>query len=417
MDPVLKDGEVRHYILDYGYHIPDATEADGVGFRLGNEPDLLNGKGYLMALSSESMMMNTGVANTGPIATAATNTPMSTNLPPFSHNCDDDVWRKLNLVGNPYQSYLDFEAFASANPSIEDVYATIDDSGASGSKKPYIYYKKEASENYFLAKKYIHPHQGFFVKVKGGVEAEELLLNFTNEMRKAGTSTSADINSPYRGRVNYPLVNLLCYDEDNVRDLITVEVNRPEFDGGHKMENLHDGKGMMYAYHEDEHFQILFAPVGVSMVPVHFAVRENGVFTMNWNTLHGNFTYLHLIDNLAGVDVDCLTADEYKFEGKTTDYKSRFKLVFKCDDNHEEPDLPDEPDEDDSDHFAFFFGDNLVVNGEGMLQMFDIQGRCLMETQLNGAQNTVNLPKVAAGLYLLRLTGDKQLRVQKMVIK
>ena len=110
---------------------------------------------------------------------------------------------------------------------------------------------------------------------------------------------------------------------------------------------------------------------------------------------------------------------EYKFEAKTSDYKSRFKLVFRCEgDEPEDPEEPDEPDDgEDGDHFAFMFGDELVVNGEGLLQMFDIQGRCLMETQAVGQQSSHSLPRVAAGVYMFRLTSDKKVKVQKMVIK
>jgi hypothetical protein len=38
--------------------------------------------------------------------------------------------------------------------------------------------------------------------------------------------------------------------------------------------------------------------------------------------------YLHLIDNLTGADVDLLQMPEYTFTAKTTDYASRFRLVF-----------------------------------------------------------------------------------------
>ena len=42
------------------------------------------------------------------------------------------------------------------------------------------------------------------------------------------------------------------------------------------------------------------------------------------------FSYLHLIDNLTGNDVDLLATPSYSFEAKTTDYDLRFKLVFKA---------------------------------------------------------------------------------------
>ena len=405
-----RDEDSNHWRLNYGYRDENGT------FTLGNEPTLLNGKGYLLDLSSESMLMADGTLNTGNVSTWTTNTPVGTHSP--TGNGYDAPWREINLIGNPYQSFLDFEAFAQANMpagSGQDdwknvFYATRDDNSTT-SRNGYIYYVPTQSENKpeYTASRYIHPHQGFFVKVTGNCA-----LTFNDNMRVAGTSTDININSPYRDRLNYPLVNLLCYDDNGDCDLTIVEVNRPRFGGGQKMKKLHSSNGMIYARLEDRDFQVLFTPMGTNTVPVRFEAAENGHFTLRWNTLHGDFSYLHLIDNITGMDVDCLTTDEYKFEGKTTDYKSRFKLVFDCTGI-------DEPEDDGastgSATFAFQMGDELIVNGEGMLQLFDLNGRCLMTKQAVGQQSSVSLPQVAAGMYLLRLTSNKQVRVQKMIIK
>ena len=115
------------------------------------------------------------------------------------------------------------------------------------------------------------------------------------------------------------------------------------------------------------------------------------------------------------MDIDCLTNSEYRFQGKPSDYKSRFKLVFHCTGIDEEPVEP--TNENGTTNFAFQMDDELVVNGEGTLQLFDINGRCLLSTQAVGEQSTISLPRVAAGLYVLRLTNHNQTKVQKMVIK
>ena len=380
-----------------------------------NDRGMVLGKGYLMALSDSSMMMADGILNNAPVSRTLEKSSINTHLQQGENARTDGgytfIWRGIHLLGNPFQSYLDFNAQSSgkANGKVFNTYAIVDESLPG--RDHYIYYTKNQSRNAPLyADGYIHPHQGFFVKVEG-----TQTFGFTTGMRIAGTSAEY---GKFRDNVDYPLVNLLCFDEDGERDLTTVEVNRPEVGGGEKMESLHKSKGMIYAQHEGESFQVLFAPEGVTTVPGRFEAKEDGVFTLNWHTLHGNFSYLHLIDNITGVDIDCLTADEYKFEGKTSDYMSRFKLVFRCEgDEPEDPEDPDTPEDEDPDHFAFIFGNELVVNGEGILQMFDIQGRCLMETQAIGSQSNHNLPRVSAGVYLLRLTGDKKVRVQKMVIK
>ena len=58
----------------------------------------------------------------------------------------------------------------------------------------------------------------------------------------------------------------------------------------------------------------------------------------------------------------------------------------------------------------------LVVNGEGRVDLYDIQGRLLESVRVSGDQNKVPLPSLASGVYLLRLTSQGNVRVQKIVI-
>ncbi len=63
------------------------------------------------------------------------------------------------------------------------------------------------------------------------------------------------------------------------------------------------------------------------------------------------FNYLHLIDNMTGVDVDLFATPGYRFDALTTDYASRFRLVFATGNSAE------------SDNFAF-------INGAGNLSNY-----------------------------------------------
>lgn len=374
-----------------------------------NEERFINGKGYMMAVSERSMLMADGTLNNGPVNYTATYTtnPQATVY--------DEMVRGTNLIGNPFQSYLDFTEFASNNSGIltggnTAVYYILD-----ADSLGYISFTAGSSSNEFGATRYIHPHQGFFVRVNS-----EGSLSFTDGMRVAGKYKSpidpANPLSNFRNeQVNYPLVNLLCFDAEGKRDYTTVEINRPDVGGGQKMKGLRLGDALLYARWDDVDYQTAFTPEGVREVPVRFEAIEDGIFTMKWNMLHGDFHYVHLIDNLAGADVDMLRATEYKFEGRTTDYASRFKLVFEVT-GLEEPDDGDDPSAG-SGSFAFQMGDELIVNGAGVLQMFDLTGRCLLSTQTAGDQSSVSLPRVAAGMYLLRLTGSQQNRIQKIIIK
>ena len=363
-----------------------------------NEGTLRVGKGYMMGVSKTSMLMADGILNNGTFESeqAVTSTPYNFNMSGYSEEL-----RGFNLVGNPYHSYLDFNALLAANiGNIKgDAYYLFDaDAGR------YICYPADASDNNKVnAPQFLHPHQGFLVKT----DNESCMLTFNNAMRSA----TADPVSYFREeRLNYPLVNLFCHDAAGFYDVTTVEMNRPQLGGGVKLKETRNGNSLIYARLENEDYQTLFAPTGTSTVPVRFEPSQNGVYTLRWDTMHGDFSHLHLIDNLTGADIDLLNQTEYRFEGKVGDYVSRFKLVFEVTDIEEH-------EQESETNFAFQFGDELVVNGGGELSVFDVQGRHIMTRSLTGAQSSISLPRTAAGLYILRLAGDKQVKIQKLIIK
>ena len=63
-------------------------------------------------------------------------------------------------------------------------------------------------------------------------------------------------------------------------------------------------------------------------MPVNFKAADNGTYTLVVNSAEVTFNYLHLIDNLNGTEVDLLANPSYTFNAQTTDYESRFKLVY-----------------------------------------------------------------------------------------
>ena len=143
-------------------------------------------------------------------------------------------------------------------------------------------------------------------------------------------------------------------------------------------------------------------------MPVNFKASENGRYTISVNAENIEMEYLHLIDNMTGADVDLLATPSYSFEANTTDYTSRFRLVFSANSN--------DGSSTSSETFALFNGSNWVVNNEGeaTLQVIDMTGRMLSSEQINGSYNkSLNL---SAGVYVLRLSNGNVVKTQKVVI-
>ena len=139
-------------------------------------------------------------------------------------------------------------------------------------------------------------------------------------------------------------------------------------------------------------------------IPVNFKAEKNGSYSLSFNTEEVSFDYLHLIDNLTGADVDLLANPTYSFDARITDYTSRFKLVFATGDN------------DNSDSFAYISDGQLIINGKGTLQIFDVLGHQLCTFNLTSSTSHLS-PFTTPGVYMLQLTNGDDVKTQKIVVK
>ena len=158
--------------------------------------------------------------------------------------------------------------------------------------------------------------------------------------------------------------------------------------------------------------EIAIVPCKGNEQPVNFKAAKNGTYTINVNTNNMEFNYLHLIDNLTGVDVDLLALRQaqgpmtYTFEAKTTDYASRFRLVFSVCGDADGDDAP----------FAFINNGNLIIIGAesgALLQIVDVLGHVVRS---GDAMNRVSTGGMTKGVYVLRLINGDDVRTQKIII-
>ena len=371
----FKRNSASHYNMNTGEH-----------FEYTNETILVPGKGYMVALADPegTYLQCTGTLNNGNVA--------------VSLSYAGEYRKGLNLLGNPYQSYLDFEEFANDNPSIwpsgenatTPYYIIMDED-----EKGYLAYTLEQSPNHMAAGRYIHPHQGFMV-----VAGKSTTATFTDGMR---VTDLQGYDAHFRDQqVAYPLVNLIATDANGNRDIATAELGRPDKGGAIVADFATLANCLVYVHYDDKDYRIAFTQPGITSLPVRFVAFENGTYTLTWDMENGEFGYMHLIDNITGTDIDMLTAQEYTFTASTDDLLSRFKLVFAY------TGIDEDENTVTNANFAYMSNGQLVVEGEGTLQLIDMNGRVLHQTRLHGDVNTVELPQMAAGLYVLKLDGKTQ---------
>ena len=151
-------------------------------------------------------------------------------------------------------------------------------------------------------------------------------------------------------------------------------------------------------------------------MPLNFEAAENGTYTLGISLNDTELVYCHLIDNLTGADVDLIplckggqgdsTPATYTFEAKTTDYRSRFKVVFVAKSAFEG---------DNASSFAFHNGSAWVINAsaDATVQVIDMTGRVVVSTDVARGVSTNG---IAPGVYVMRLIDGNDVKTQKIVV-
>ena len=337
--------------------------------------DLENGKGYLYA--SQSFR---DIEFSGRIRPA--NSDVSV---PVTYD-DNAEFKGFNLIGNPFvcNAYL-----------------------ADG--RDFYVLNEDGDEIITAASNVIVPMQGLFVQTTE--EESSVTFTTTEPTRGKALNISLTRDSGSRG------VSTLRQAQGSTTTVI--DNARIRFGGGWDLEKfqLDPNHSKLYISQDGKDYAVVHGETQGEM-PLCFKVEENGTYTIAVNAENVEMGYLHLIDNLTGADVDLLSGAStgsatYTFDAKTTDYESRFKLVFVSEDAN-----------DDDEAFAFISNGNLIVNGEGTLQVIDLLGRQLSSQEIhssltpsNASHFLIQHSSFPTGIYVLRLINGENVKVQKVVVR
>ena len=165
--------------------------------------------------------------------------------------------------------------------------------------------------------------------------------------------------------------------------------------------SLSDDNTKVYVMNDGKDYAAARVDELIGSMPVHFKAAEDGEYTITIEAVNTDTEYMHLIDNFTGDDIDLLLESSYTFNATTNDSEARFRLDFGTYGVNEIA---------ENNTFAYQHGNEIVVSGEGDLQIFDVMGRMVKNTKINGVQS-VNVP--ANAVYIFKL--DE--KVQKIVVR
>ena len=172
-------------------------------------------------------------------------------------------------------------------------------------------------------------------------------------------------------------------------------------EGLRKIDHRNSEIPMVYIPQGDINYSIATMNDNTQAFNLNFKAMTTGQYTLSYMT-QGEFNYMHIYDRLTGADVDMLLEGEYSFIGSPSDNDARFIVR-----------LGYMPNNDSNDSFVYQNGNDVIVNGVGELQIFDVTGRMVMKTMVEGVQ-TVNMP--SNGVYVFRMIGEN-VKTQKIVVR
>ncbi|MBO4574510.1 MAG: chitobiase/beta-hexosaminidase C-terminal domain-containing protein [Bacteroidales bacterium] len=197
------------------------------------------------------------------------------------------------------------------------------------------------------------------------------------------------------------------YKNDNIKFIVESseysDAAYAWFDKGYgltKINHRNESAPMLYIPQDDNNYAIATMTDDTKAFNLNFKAATAGKYTLSYKAT-GNYNYLHVIDRLTGADVDMLLEGEYSFIGTPKDSENRFIVHLEYMPNY---------GEDGNDIFAYQSGSDIYVSGQGELQVFDVTGRRVMTTIINGAES-INLS--AQGVYIFKLNE----KVQKIVVR
>ena len=207
----------------------------------------------------------------------------------------------------------------------------------------------------------------------------------------------------------YTFTNGSSKDAPKAVEALAIKVNGNGFEDV-TYAKLENGKGLYKINHLAEEapalsiaangsdYAIAYLGYEVESFPLTLNAQA-GTYTIALNSQISSLSYVHLIDNLTGKDIDLLS-NAYTF---TTDGNSANRFLVK---------LSPSSLQATEGEIATWNGNSWTVKGEGTLQLFDVMGRKVLSQEVSEL-STINTDHLSSGVYVIRL-GEKS---QKIVVK
>ncbi len=184
--------------------------------------------------------------------------------------------------------------------------------------------------------------------------------------------------------------------------------------------SFNEGVGLDKINHRNAEIPMVFVPVknknyaiammeqDVTEIPVSFKAATMGEYTIGAEAQNCEYAMMTLVDRFTGVETNLLIED-YTFMATSNDNAERFIIKLAMSNSND----------GDNENFAFINNGMMYIyniEGQGVVSVYDVTGRPVAEYNVETSAN-ISTSDFAAGVYIIRMTDENGVKVQKIVVE
>ena len=296
-------------------------------------------------------------------ATNADNVPVNLTL-------TTDKGKGFNLIGNPFTQNITLKNLKN-----------VEDKVAGGF---YVLTNQNTWEAEPMTET-IAPLQGFLVQATENCDAT---------ISRPGSGSKGERSEEQTTNIEIVVSN------DRYKDNAYAMLS--EGTGLNKISHRNAEAPMLYIPQDGEDFAIAYMDENTTLFPVNFKAMTTGKYSVSLNATD-DIRSLVLIDNQTGEKTNMLLEESYPFIGSPADKENRFMVRLELSNG-----------DDENEQFVYQYGNELIIDGEGTLQVFDVLGRVVISKEVHGQR--VDVSNLITGAYIVRMTGN-EVKTQKIIVR
>ena len=155
----------------------------------------------------------------------------------------------------------------------------------------------------------------------------------------------------------------------------------------------------VFVYENDVRYGIYNCDAETEQIDVFFETKQMDNYTISVEA-DGKFESVILVDCASGVETNVLLED-YSFMSSS----QRFVLKIRQQSKVHNQSL-----------FAYMSGNELIIEAQGLIQIFDVMGRIHYSDEMTDDKNRIDLSSYMSGTYMVRVVDGDNVRTEKIVV-